>query len=94
MTRFFETKFFRHFLPFMILVIGGSFYIQQFARVKFKYRNITTYDAKDLVEKYDIKKKKLTTLEEEYEKLKDLDIDNWENIRIPRPWEDPNNVSN
>lgn len=28
------------------------------------------------------------SLEKEYEKLKDLDIDNWEQIRGPRPWEE------
>lgn len=27
------------------------------------------------------------TLEAQYEKIKDLDIDNWEQIRGPRPWE-------
>lgn len=28
------------------------------------------------------------TLETEYEKLKELDIDNWEQKRGPRPWEE------
>jgi len=28
------------------------------------------------------------TLEHEYEKLKKMDIDNWANVRGPRPWED------
>lgn len=28
------------------------------------------------------------TLEGEYEKLKELDIDNWEQKRGPRPWEE------
>uniref|UniRef100_A0A8D3AEX3 Cytochrome c oxidase assembly protein COX16 homolog, mitochondrial n=1 Tax=Scophthalmus maximus TaxID=52904 RepID=A0A8D3AEX3_SCOMX len=27
-------------------------------------------------------------LEEEYQKLKDLKLDEWKNIRGPRPWED------
>lgn len=28
------------------------------------------------------------TLEEEYEKVKRMDIDNWEQKRGPRPWEE------
>uniref|UniRef100_A0A3P8RF77 Cytochrome c oxidase assembly protein COX16 homolog, mitochondrial n=1 Tax=Astatotilapia calliptera TaxID=8154 RepID=A0A3P8RF77_ASTCA len=27
-------------------------------------------------------------LEEEYEKLKEMNLDEWKNIRGPRPWED------
>uniref|UniRef100_A0A671Q9L0 Cytochrome c oxidase assembly protein COX16 homolog, mitochondrial n=1 Tax=Sinocyclocheilus anshuiensis TaxID=1608454 RepID=A0A671Q9L0_9TELE len=33
-------------------------------------------------------KKQLAILQDEYEKLKDLDLDVWKNIRGPRPWED------
>lgn len=42
------------------------------------------------LKKYGIEMKKPgeVTLESEYEKLKELDIDNWENIRGPRPWEE------
>lgn len=35
-----------------------------------------------------MKKPGEVTLESEYEKIKDLDIDNWEQIRGPRPWEE------
>lgn len=28
------------------------------------------------------------TLETEYEKIKEINIDDWENIRGPRPWEE------
>lgn len=28
------------------------------------------------------------TLESEYEKVKAMDIDNWEQVRGPRPWEE------
>lgn len=35
-----------------------------------------------------MKKPGEVTLESEYEKVKDLDIDNWEQIRGPRPWEE------
>lgn len=35
-----------------------------------------------------MKKPGEVTLETEYEKVKTLDIDNWEPIRGPRPWEE------
>lgn len=35
-----------------------------------------------------MKKPGEVTLESEYEKIKQLDIDNWEQIRGPRPWEE------
>uniref|UniRef100_A0A8B9KCC7 Cytochrome c oxidase assembly protein COX16 homolog, mitochondrial n=1 Tax=Astyanax mexicanus TaxID=7994 RepID=A0A8B9KCC7_ASTMX len=31
--------------------------------------------------------KQSVILEEEYEKMKKVDLDNWKNIRGPRPWE-------
>ncbi len=34
------------------------------------------------------------TLETEYEKIKDLDIDNWEPVRVPRPWEEEETSEN
>lgn len=37
MKRFHETKLFRQFLPFMILVIGGSFFIQEFTKLKYVF---------------------------------------------------------
>ncbi|XP_077320751.1 cytochrome c oxidase assembly protein COX16 homolog, mitochondrial isoform X1 [Lithobates pipiens] len=35
-----------------------------------------------------IKNKEKTTLESEYEKIKDNRFEEWDNIRGPRPWED------
>lgn len=28
------------------------------------------------------------SLEDEYKKIKEMDIDNWEQVRGPRPWEE------
>ncbi|KAG6795469.1 cytochrome c oxidase assembly protein COX16, mitochondrial [Apis mellifera caucasica] len=94
MKRFHETKLFRQFLPFMILIIGGSFFIQEFTKLKYKYSKVTSQDFKMEMKKKGIEMKKSSTLEEEYEKIKILDIDNWENVRIPRPWEEPNSPNN
>lgn len=35
-----------------------------------------------------MKKEGEVTLETEFEKIKKLDIDSWEPVRVPRPWED------
>lgn len=35
-----------------------------------------------------MKKPEEVTLETEFDKVKDIDINSWENIRGPRPWED------
>uniref|UniRef100_A0A1A9UKX1 Uncharacterized protein n=1 Tax=Glossina austeni TaxID=7395 RepID=A0A1A9UKX1_GLOAU len=37
-----------------------------------------------------MKKPEDVTIEREFEKIKKLDIENWENIRGPRPWEENN----
>lgn len=35
-----------------------------------------------------MKKRQEVTLETEYDKVKSIDIENWTNIRGPRPWEE------
>lgn len=94
MKEFYKTKFFRHFLPFMILVVGGSFFIQEFTKLRYKYRKVEPVDLKTEAKKLGIEMQRTRTLEEEYEKIKKMDIDNWENIRIPRPWEEPSTSTN
>nr|XP_056706898.1 cytochrome c oxidase assembly protein COX16 homolog, mitochondrial [Euleptes europaea] len=72
-------------VPMMLLIIGGSFGLREFAQIR--------YDAYKLHSKMDpaleerVKKNKVT-LESEYEKLKDSNFDDWKNIRGPRPWEE------
>ncbi|XP_017876145.1 cytochrome c oxidase assembly protein COX16 homolog, mitochondrial [Ceratina calcarata] len=93
MNEFYKTKFFRRFLPFIILVVGGSFFIQEFAKLRYKYRKVQSVDLKTEAKKRGIQVEKSRTLEEEYEKIKKVDINNWENVRIPRPWEEPSSTS-
>lgn len=74
-------------IPMLLLVVGGSFGLREFTQIR--------YDAQKLKKKLDPalearvnNKKQSAILQEEYEKLKDLDLDGWKNIRGPRPWED------
>ncbi|XP_048340004.1 cytochrome c oxidase assembly protein COX16 homolog, mitochondrial [Sphaerodactylus townsendi] len=84
-----RNKTLRYGVPMMLLIIGGSFGLSEFAQIR--------YDAFKLRGKVDpaleerIKKNKVT-LESEYEKLKDANFDDWKNIRGPRPWEEPESV--
>lgn len=55
------------------------FFRYQFSKVK----GVT----KDEAEKMGLHRARNVTLEEAYEEIKSLDIDNWENKRGPRPWE-------
>ncbi|CAD1480467.1 unnamed protein product, partial [Heterotrigona itama] len=70
MKRFFKGKFVQQFLPFMILVIGGSFVVQEFVGLKYKYPRIMSHDLDTEIKKQGIKMKKSRTLEEEYELMK------------------------
>ncbi|XP_035219772.1 cytochrome c oxidase assembly protein COX16 homolog, mitochondrial-like [Stegodyphus dumicola] len=80
-------RIFRYGLPFLLFLFVGSFGIEQFASLRYEFRKNETLKPENLA-KLGIKKKTVT-LEEEYEKLKKLDLDSWENIRGPRPWEEP-----
>ncbi|XP_073466709.1 cytochrome c oxidase assembly protein COX16 homolog, mitochondrial [Aquarana catesbeiana] len=76
----------RYGVPMVLLVVGGSFGLREFSQIR--------YDAQKLKSKVDpaiadmIKNKEKTTLELEYEKIKDNRFEEWDNIRGPRPWED------
>lgn len=57
---------------------------------RYKYRKVTEASKEDLaeLEKRMVRKPQDVTLESEYEKLKEMDIDNWEQVRGPRPWDE------
>ncbi|XP_055540634.1 cytochrome c oxidase assembly protein COX16 homolog, mitochondrial [Wyeomyia smithii] len=82
-------KFFRFGVPFLCLIVGGSFGLQQFAQLRYTFSKKGTLTPEE-AEKYGItmKKPEEVTLETEYEKVKSIDIDNWDNVRGPRPWEE------
>ncbi|XP_036431152.1 cytochrome c oxidase assembly protein COX16 homolog, mitochondrial [Colossoma macropomum] len=83
----------RYGLPMLLLVVGGSFGLREFTQIR--------YDAQKIKKKLDPalevrvnSQKQSVILEEEYEKLKELDLDGWRNIRGPRPWEDSKEFQN
>jgi len=90
-------------VPFLALLVGGSFSLKYFAELKYQFartKKLTAEEAQLLVPKeqaeiFALKMKApedAPTVENEFEKLKQMDIDNWVNIRGPRPWEDSKSV--
>ncbi|XP_046650829.1 cytochrome c oxidase assembly protein COX16 homolog, mitochondrial-like isoform X1 [Daphnia pulicaria] len=86
--RFFQKKSVKYSIPFLVLVVGGSFGLKQFTENRYRFRRNKFLD-KEEAEKWGILKKDKSevTLETEFEKVKQIDISDWENKRGPRPWE-------
>lgn len=57
---------------------------------RYKYRKVSRVSDEEMKELGMVmtKKEQEISIESEYEKLKDMDIDNWEQKRGPRPWEE------
>ncbi|RZF46842.1 hypothetical protein LSTR_LSTR015755 [Laodelphax striatellus] len=83
---FSKSNFFKHAAPFFLTVGLGALFLKEFASLRYEYRKSELINPNDLKALKQITGGKLHTLEEEYEKLKQMDLDNWENKRIPRPW--------
>ncbi|KAK1791319.1 hypothetical protein P4O66_013331 [Electrophorus voltai] len=82
-----KSKTAKYGVPMLLMIVGSSFGLREFTQIR--------YDAQKIQRKMDpaleakLKPKKQSDiLEEEYEKLKEMNLDNWKNIRGPRPWED------
>lgn len=86
--RFFNRRFVKYGIPFLTVVVGGSLGLREFAQLRYQFSNVSPISQQ--IEKHgiDMKKPGEVTLESEYEKIKQLDIDNWEQVRGPRPWEE------
>ncbi|XP_063802587.1 cytochrome c oxidase assembly protein COX16 homolog, mitochondrial [Pseudophryne corroboree] len=76
----------RYGVPMMLLVIGGSFGLREFTQIRYDVQKLKRTIDPSLAKL--LKEKEEVSLEAEYEKLKQKDLDNWMNIRGPRPWED------
>lgn len=57
---------------------------------RYKYRKVSQANEDDLQAMgfNMVKTEKEITLESEYEKIKEMDIEHWEQKRGPRPWEE------
>lgn len=87
--RFTNRKFFRYGAPFLLLMVGGSFGLKHFAQLRYTFSKKGTLTPEE-ASKFglEMKKPEEVTLETEFEKIRTIDIDNWEPVRGPRPWEE------
>lgn len=88
MRNIFKNRLFKFGAPFMVLVLGGSFAIREFAQLRYQFRTVSQVQRAAIEKQVQMKKPEEVTLEKEYEKIKNLDIDDWKQVRGPRPWEE------
>ncbi|CAI6350917.1 unnamed protein product [Macrosiphum euphorbiae] len=84
---FLKNKFFRFGLPFMLLVVGGSFGLREFSQIRYDHRKVKFISPEELRKQgIEMKPRGSVTIETEYKKLiEQVNLDNYENKRIPRP---------
>ncbi|XP_017858904.1 PREDICTED: cytochrome c oxidase assembly protein COX16 homolog, mitochondrial [Drosophila arizonae] len=84
-----KRKSFKYGVPFLIMIVGGSFGLQQFSNLRYQYSKMQPVTPEEM-KKFGVtmKKRQEVTLESEYDKVKGIDIENWSNKRGPRPWEE------
>lgn len=84
-----RSAFFKFGLPMIVFMVVGSYGLAEFTSIRVKKRDeknrmLTAEETLSFQ-----KKVKKVIVEEEYQKLKqELDIEQWENKRGPRPWEE------
>ncbi|XP_076013866.1 cytochrome c oxidase assembly protein COX16 homolog, mitochondrial [Genypterus blacodes] len=80
-----KNKTVQYGVPMLLLIVGGSFGLREFTQIRYDAQKRKRLDP-SLEAKVNVEKQPVI-LEEEYKKMKDLKLDEWRNIRGPRPWE-------
>ncbi|KAJ8718445.1 hypothetical protein PYW08_002682 [Mythimna loreyi] len=81
-----KRKSFKYGLPFILFMVGGSFGLREWTQIRYQFSKVKGV-SKEEAAKMGLNREKEVTLEQTYEEIQKLDIDNWENKRGPRPWE-------
>ncbi|XP_071382137.1 cytochrome c oxidase assembly protein COX16 homolog, mitochondrial [Centroberyx affinis] len=82
-----KNKTVRYGVPMLLLIVGGSFGLREFTQIRYDAQKIRRKLDPSLEAKVNIQRQPVM-LEDEYEKMKEVNLDEWKNIRGPRPWED------
>ncbi|KAK6183017.1 hypothetical protein SNE40_010572 [Patella caerulea] len=93
--QFSKNRFLKHGLPFILLVVGGSFALENLTRLRYEFRQRKEVDFETAEKELGIKIKKKETpvsIESLHEEMKQKDLDSWQNIRGPRPWESSKDI--
>ncbi|KAL4710997.1 hypothetical protein ACJJTC_017962 [Scirpophaga incertulas] len=86
LTNLYRNRFYRFGVPFLLFVVGGSFGLKEWTQIRYEFSQVKGV-SKEEAKKMGLDKTRDVTLESVYEDIQQLDIDNWENKRGPRPWE-------
>ena len=94
-----KSHFARHLLPFLALVVGSFVGLAQFRKINYKYnRNDASLLTQEQLSQVGMSSDEYQhvmaqSLQKEYEQIrKNIDLDDWKNIRGPRPWENSKEV--
>uniref|UniRef100_A0A8C6WY84 Cytochrome c oxidase assembly protein COX16 homolog, mitochondrial n=1 Tax=Neogobius melanostomus TaxID=47308 RepID=A0A8C6WY84_9GOBI len=82
-----KNKTVRYGIPMMLLVVGGSFGLKEFTQIRYDAQRHRKRLDPELEAQVDVQRQ-TNMLEEQYEKIKQANLEDWKNIRGPRPWED------
>ncbi|XP_068195077.1 cytochrome c oxidase assembly protein COX16 homolog, mitochondrial isoform X1 [Antennarius striatus] len=88
-----KSKTLKYGLPMLVLVVGGSFGLREFSQIRYDEQRINRRLDPSLEARVNVRDQSVV-LEEEYEKMKTQKLDEWKNIRGPRPWEDSREYQN
>jgi len=82
-----NNNFFRFGIPFILLVVGGSFGLKEFSQIRYDYRKIKFVSPEELKKQgIEMKPRGSVTIDTEYKKLMEqVNLDDYENKRIARP---------
>lgn len=83
---YFRSSFWRGAIPFLGLMLIGSFGLRHFTSIRYQFRKVTSFHDEMAREGVELQRSK--SLEEHYEEYAKEHHDNWQNVRGPRPWED------
>lgn len=93
-----SNHFVRNLFPFVGLVVAAFVGLAQFRKLNYKYKrndgSITREQMDQVgVEKDEYQSKVAPTIHDEFEEMKEkIRLDEWKNIRGPRPWENSKEV--
>jgi len=87
LNRFLKNKFIRFGVPFVLMVVGGSFGLKEFSQIRYDHRKVKFISPEELKKQgIEMKPRGSVTIETEYKKLMEqVNLEEYENKRIPRP---------
>lgn len=87
----FDNRHVKYGIPFVATIVIGSFVVREFATVRYEFRKVQSIPREKFFEGMEDKlvDEKELTIEEIYKKMEAKKAwENWDNKRIPRPYDE------